>query len=241
MQYRVINLARTPERLATFTKNNPNFTFQRFNAIDGSRLDRQKLLINNLVTVKTQQRYTAGALGVAMSHRALWQECAQGTEPMTILEDDAYLVPNFNDTVNTITQKFNNWDFIFWGANLDQPITAVLSPSIAAAEIKFNQAQVLANIQNITTQNDITPVLYKCLWAVGLMCYSITPITASYLLKNIFPLRDYFDFRDNFGIDNSIIEELANMRSFISLPPIAITENDRSVSTVQTATVTFDK
>ena len=65
------------------------------------------------------------------------------------------------------------------------------------------------------------------------MCYSITPVTARYLLKEIFPLRDYFDFRDNFGIDNSVIEELANMRSFISIPPIALTENNRYVSTVQ--------
>ena len=233
MQYRVINLARTPERLATFVKNNPNFVFQRFNAVDGALLDRQKLLINKLVTEKTQKRYTSGALGVAMSHRALWQECAVSGQPMTILEDDAYLSPNFNSIVENVIQSFTEWDFIFWGANLDQRISAVLSPGIAAAEINFNHAQVLANISNITKQAPTTPTLYRCLWAVGLMCYSITPVTARYLLKEIFPLRDYFDFRDNFGIDNSVIEELANMRSFISIPPIALTENNRYVSTVQ--------
>lgn len=232
MQYRVITLSRTPQRLARFTKDNPNFTFTPFTAIDGLTLDREKLQINNLVTAATKARYTAGALGVAMSHRALWQQCAVSLEPMTILEDDAYLTADFNQAVEKKLAEFTDWDFIFWGANLDQRISAVLADNIATAEINFNHADVLANIERITEQR-IQPVLYRCLWAVGLVCYTITPLTARYLLKNIFPLRDYFSFRDNFGIDNSVIEELANMRSYISIPPIAMTKNDRTQSTVQ--------
>lgn len=231
MRFRVISLNKTPHRLASFKRDNPEFLFEKFTAIDGSKVDRNELLNNNLATAPVLKRYTDGAIGVAMSHRALWQECADSKENMTILEDDAYLVPNFNSLVVRTTNN-TNWDFIFWGANLDQKIIAELSPGIAAAEINFNQPGVIANKHKLKQQNWL-PTLFRVHWAVGLMCYSVTPQSAKYLLDVIFPLRDYFDFRDNFGIDNSIIEELSNMRSYICFPPIALTENDRYNSTVQ--------
>lgn len=231
MRYRVITLSRTPQRLANFKRDNPEFLFEKFAAVDGSKIDRNDLLKNNLATAPVISRYTDGAIGVAMSHRALWQECVSTNENMTILEDDAYLVPNFNSLVTKATNN-PNWDFIFWGANLDQKIVAELSPGIAAAEINFNQYDVVANKHKLKQQNWL-PILFRVHWAVGLMCYSVTPSSAKYLLDVIFPLRDYFDFRDNYGIDNSIIEELGNMRSYICLPPIALTENDRYNSTVQ--------
>lgn len=231
MRFRVISLTKTPQRLITFRKNNSEFLFEKFTATDGSKVDRNELLKSQLITESVCKRYTDGAIGVAMSHRALWQECVDSKENMTILEDDAYLVTNFNSLVSKYTAN-DNWDFIFWGANLDQKIIAELSPGIAAAEINFNQPGVIANMTKLKQQL-WQPALFRVHWAVGLMCYSITPYSAKYLLDVIFPLRDYFDYRDNFGIDNSIIEELSNMRAYISLPPIALTENDRYTSTVQ--------
>jgi GR25 family glycosyltransferase involved in LPS biosynthesis len=232
MRFKVINLARTPQRLFTFKKNNPTFIFERFAAIDGTKINRQEIVDSGLFTEKTANRYTDGAIGVALSHRQLWQECVTAGENFTILEDDAVLIANFNEMVNRYTSGTKNWDFIFWGANLDQRIVAELSPGIAAAEIKFNQPGVIDNINRIKTQN-LYPSLFRVHWAVGLVCYTITPKTAQYLLDNIFPIRDYFDFRDNHGVDNSIIEELSNMASYICFPPIALTLNDRYNSTVQ--------
>ena len=232
MKYKVINLSRTPQRLYLFKKNNPTFRFERFSAIDGNLIDREELLKKNIMTESTKNRYTNGAVGVALSHRTLWEECVNSNESFTIIEDDAYLIQNFNDYVNHYSNQLQNWDFIFWGMNLDQRIVLEMCPGIATAEINFNHEQVLANIDNITRQS-VIPSFFRCYWGVGLVCYSITPKTAQYLLDNIFPLRDYFDFRDNFGIDNSIIEELANMQSYASFPPIALTKNDRYNSTVQ--------
>ena len=232
MKYKVINLTRTPDRLVLFKKNNPNFKFERFSAIDGKKIDRKSLVEYNIMTESTNNRYTDGAIGVALSHKTLWEECVKLNEPMTILEDDAYLVPNFNDLVLQYTAKLPSWDFIFWGMNLDQRIVLEMSPGVATAEINYNFENVLTNIQNITKQH-ITPYFYRCFWGVGLVCYSITPQTAQYLLDNIFPLKDYFDFRDNHGIDNSIIEELQNMNALACFPPVAMTLNDRFNSTVQ--------
>lgn len=232
MRFKVINLQRTPQRLVDFKKNNPHFIFERFSAVDGLQCNRQFLVESGLFTDATANRYTSGAIGVALSHRQLWQECLSSGENYTILEDDAFLVPDFNRKVAQITSLSKDWDWIFWGANLDQKLVVELSPGIAAAEIHFNHPGVLHNIERIKEQN-LIPNLFRVHWAVGLMCYSITPNTAEYLLKNIFPIKDYFSWRDNFGVDNSIIEELSNMRSFISFPPIALTKNDRYSSTVQ--------
>ena len=232
MRFKVINLNRTPQRLIKFKQQNPRFIFDRFSAIDGSRINRAELVEHNLFTEKTANRYTNGAIGVALSHRALWQECVSTNESYTILEDDAYLIPDFNQVVSKYTANNSNWDFLFWGANLDQRIVAEFCPGIATAELKFNHDQVWQNIANITKQS-LQPHMFRVHWAVGLMCYSVTPKSAQYLLNSIFPIKDYFDFRDNHGIDNSIIEELPNMQSYMSFPPIALTLNDRYNSTVQ--------
>jgi len=234
MKFKVINLTRTPERLYSFIKNNPTFKFERFNAIDGKKVDRNYLLQENLVSNTVKERYTDGAIGIALSHRELWKECVQSGQNMTILEDDAYLIKNFNNLVVKYCNLLENWDFIFWGMNLDQRIVLEMSPGIATTELKFNHEQVLANIQNITTQNNVNTYFYRCFWGVGLVCYSINPTSAQYLLDNIFPLHDYdTNHGFNYGIDNSIIEELPNMMALAAFPPLALTKNDRYNSTVQ--------
>jgi glycosyl transferase family 25 len=230
MRFKVINLARTPDRLYKFKKNNPHFVFERFNAIDGKNIDRSDLVKQNLATEACAKRYTDGAIGVALSHRELWKECASSGQIYTILEDDVCLTPNFSNVV--ASNYSGDWDFIFWGANFDQRLVVELCPGIAAAEIKFNFDGITTNIDAIKTQS-LQPKLFRTHWAVGLCCYTIKPTTAKYLLDVIFPLRDYFEWRDNYGIDNSVIEELGNMNAVVSMPPIALTLNDRYNSTVQ--------
>jgi GR25 family glycosyltransferase involved in LPS biosynthesis len=232
MRFKVINLTRTPDRLYTFKKNNPNLMFDRFSAIDGQTIDRDSLVRDGLATEACARRYTPGAIGVALSHRQLWLECAEAGVPYTVLEDDVHLAANFNNSVYTYTASNPNWDFIFWGANFDQKLIVELSPGIAAAEVNYNFSGITNNIGLISNQI-LKPSVYRTWWTVGLCCYTITPNTAKYLLSAIFPLRDYFDWRDNYGIDNSVIEELANMNAGVCLPPMALTLNDRYNSTVQ--------
>lgn len=236
MKFKVINLARTPHRLYNFKVANPHFVFERFNAVDGTKLDRAQMVSEGLITEACAARYSPGALGVAMSHRELWKQCAADGVNYTILEDDAYLAANFNTAAAKWCSHNTGWDFIFWGANFDQRLEVQFSPGVASAEVWYNFTALQANIANIKNQT-LQPSMFRTHWAVGLCCYTITPKTAAYLLDVIFPLRDYFDWRNNYGIDNSIIEELRNMQAFISLPPLALTLNDRSTSTVQVGAV----
>lgn len=232
MRFKVINLTRTPERLYSFRKNNPGLAFERFSAVDGLTLNRDEMVKDNLITGPCAKRYTPGALGVAMSHRKLWQECAASRENYTIIEDDAWLCKNFNVAASNIFNTQKTWDFVFWGANFDQQLIVELSPGVATATINYSFDDIKNNISSIGQQK-LVPTIYRTWWTVGLVCYSIRPTTAEYLLDTIFPLKDYVEWRDNYGIDNSIIEELKNINAGVSLPPLALTLNDRYNSTVQ--------
>lgn len=231
MKYFVISLKRTPERLEEFRRQNLNFEAEIFDAIDGNSVDRDFLLSNGIITESIKNRYTNGAIGVALSHRDLWKQCMESNQPITVIEDDAFLAKNFETIVESNTYD-DGWDFIFWGSNLDQCVGVHLIPGIVYSEFKTHQDQLISNIWQFRSLN-IQSVLYRCSFAVGLVCYSISPKGASYLLNNVFPLRDYQRPYLNFGIDHSVLEELQNITAWYSIPPLALTKNDQNTSTVQ--------
>lgn len=231
MHYYVISLDRTPERLEYFQSINQGFEFERFVAVDGQTLDKQTLLDAGLITDAVAQRYTKGALGVAMSHRALWKKCVDLNEPITILEDDAIINKNFKPVVEKVTPIDGDWDFIFWGSNLDQNVELVILPGLMLSSFK-----TILNVEHMEnlTQLNVPPSFYKCVFAVGLVSYSITPKCAKYLLDNCFPLHDPEHKQHlNFGIDHSVLEQLPNINAYYSFPPLVLTKNDQTTSTVQ--------
>lgn len=231
MNYYVISLERTPERLEQFQEINTNFEFEKFDAIDGQTLNATKLLKEKIITQDIANRYTKGALGVAMSHRALWGKCVELNEPITVLEDDAIINKNFKQIVERTTPIDDGWDFIFWGSNLDQNIELSILPGIM-----FSQIKTSLNLDLIkgSRQYDIAPTFYRCKFAVGLVGYSITPKCAKYLLDVCFPLSDpYHKKYLNFGIDHSVMDELPYINAYYCFPPLVMTTNDQTTSTVQ--------
>jgi GR25 family glycosyltransferase involved in LPS biosynthesis len=231
MHYYVITLERTPERLIEFEVNNPNFVFDKFLAVDGEKLVRNELIEDGLITETITNRYTDGALGVALSHKTLWEKCVELNEPITVIEDDAYINKNFKRIVETTTKIDDGWDFIFWGSNLDQNVEISILPGLMFSSIKS-----LLNLKNINTilNYEITPSFYRCIFAVGLVSYSITPSCAKYMLQKCFPLNDpehkqYL----NFGVDHSVLEQLPFIHAYYCFPPLVLTKNDQLNSTVQ--------
>lgn len=207
--------------------------FTVFDAVDGRDLDRTQMLSRGLITESIANRYTLGALGVAMSHKHLWETCVDINQPITVIEDDAHLNVRFSETVERWTSINDGWDFIFWGSNLDQNVAIGLLPGVAQAEFRVDHNALVANIDSFK-HIAASPSLYRCWFAIGLVCYSISPKGAKYLLENVFPLRDPDHGRHyNFGIDHSVMEALPQMQAYYSIPPMAATKNDQQTSTVQ--------
>lgn len=83
MKIYVINLDRSPGRMALMRQRLGGVSFERFPAIDGREIDYAGPL-------------SPGEAACAMSHRALWQRLLDGDEPfICVLEDDIEFSPSF--------------------------------------------------------------------------------------------------------------------------------------------------
>ena len=116
----VISLARTPERLKSFRKNNSWLQdFEIFPAVDGSQRTTTEMLDRGLITKNLN--YRTGALGNALSHQGLWEKAIRINRPLTIFEDDAILHSNFIEKSNKLISELgDDWDLIVWGWILTQ-------------------------------------------------------------------------------------------------------------------------
>ena len=94
----VINLARTPERMAAFLKQNSasGLAFQRFEAADGNALTEDDAVRLKLIKPGTKWR-TKGTIGVALSHRNLWEKAIADDRPLIVFEDDAFVRDDFRE------------------------------------------------------------------------------------------------------------------------------------------------
>ena len=104
----VISLKRTPDRLGKFPANNAGtaIRFEHFEAIDGMSMDSSG---RTAVVAPHATGYTAGALGIAASHRALWLRCSDQQNPFVICEDDAVLREDILDQLPRVVSGADDW------------------------------------------------------------------------------------------------------------------------------------
>ncbi len=186
-------------------------------------------------------RYTDGAVGVALSHIALWDEVIESGEIGTVCEDDAIFNENFIAESDAVIKSLpEDWHFILWGWNFDAHIMVELIHNVSPALVYFNQDTMRQGIAEFQTAK-ISPKPLKMLRSFGLVCYSISPLGARLFREICVPMREMTVFfpglnrslRNN-GIDIIMNEAYPRMNAFLSFPPLVITRNDHSISTVQT-------
>lgn len=232
----VISLSRTPERLEKFKKINEHLAdVERFEAKNGAHEERGILAGRGLIS--EDLRYSDGALGCALSHLALWERSVKNQEYLTILEDDAIVHKKFQQLGCLIDQETPlGWDMIVWGWNFDCPVLFDLMPGISPCQAVFSQENLSTSWQTFQDL-DLAPKSYPLTYCFGTPAYSISPIGAEKLLKGLLPLRNFtmstaqFEAK-NKGLDVALntIYKLTN--SYVCFPPLAITENNKELSTV---------
>jgi len=236
----VISLDRRPDRTARFLQFNASVgNIQRFPAIDGRQLNRQKLQTNGLMQVGLED-YTDGALGCAMSHRALWLKSIELGHPITIAEDDAVFHRTFCNKAESLSSKIgDDWDFILWGWNFDSMLHAEIIPGVKRMLSYFDPYKMLeglATFQTIEFDNTLLP-LHN---ALGLPAYSISPAGAQKLLAACFPLKNFtleipgLDTAiPNVGIDVALNKFFAAINAYVCWPPLVVTDNETESSDIQ--------
>ena len=98
MKIVVISLKGSERRRANMRKqlSDSGLAFEFFDAVSGhDALDHVHHYDDGEFIRNCGRSATANEIGCYASHLAVWEQCAQGTEPFLILEDDARLDPGF--------------------------------------------------------------------------------------------------------------------------------------------------
>jgi glycosyl transferase family 25 len=249
LQIRVINLDRSPDRLAAFMSANAHLAaVSRFAAVDGRRLDLAALTRAGLIGegLLHKDYYTIGAIGAAMSHLSLWEEAANSGTMLTIAEDDAIFHSRFEPHAAEVIERLPpDWDLILWGWNFDLFLCFEMLPGISTSLSQFEQERLRANAARFRDLA-VSPRPFPLIWSFGIPCYTVTPKGGRALKSICLPLKPTIAsfppagrtplraqlFR-NVGIDSAMNNAYAKISAHVCFPPLVVTRNERATSTIQ--------
>ncbi len=238
MRIHLINLDRSPARLAEFMARNAHLRdVSRFAAVDGSQVSRTDIV--NRGIIEPTLDYTDGALGNALSHFSLWDAAINSNEPVTLCEDDAIFNKSFDlDAAILLSTLRNDWHIVFWGWNFDAFALFELIPGVSPFLARFDQNQLRNGIDQFQSAT-LSPRPFRLLAAFGIVCYTISPLGARALKKLCIPLNNAPLFVPainrqfaNKDLSVALLDVFPRINAFASFPPLVITRNDHAVSTV---------
>ena len=230
----VISLARTPGRLESFRADNPDLEgWSVFPAIDGATVDAA-----TRDALGDTALWSSGGVGASLSHIALWRLCVEQGEPLTICEDDAILRADFAQTSAALLDRVTAFDIVLWGWNFDAVMEAEVSPGVPAA-VLGDQVALRGGVQAFRS-HDAAPILLRLRKALGVTCYTISPAGAATLLARCLPIGRVrlalpmmaYEI-GNVTFDVTMASLYAQMAAHVALPPLAVTRNDWSLSTIR--------
>jgi GR25 family glycosyltransferase involved in LPS biosynthesis len=227
----VINLDRDTERLTKFLTLNAHVPdIVRVSAVDGASLDRKAL--SDLGIISADLGYDDPNLGCALSHIRLWRKSVSDNRVVTIAEDDAVFAPNFHVAHDLILKGLPaDWGLILWGWNFDAEMAAEIIDGVTSAIMRVDQNALRRNI-DIFRRSEIAARPFRLHRGFGLLGYSVSPGGARILLENCLPLinvgipmGDNGPMIRNGSIDSITQSAYRLMKSYICIPPLAVSEN----------------
>ena len=231
----VVSLRRTTDRRERFETLNPGLEFAFFDAIDGSSIDRAEFFSSPLA--REPVPYSAGAIGCALSHLALWERAVNDQVAITIVEDDAILRQDFQARSRALIARLPvDWDLIMWGWNFDSILSVNAMPGVSSTVIMCDQTMMRQSLERFRSQllEPQALPLDKCF---GTCAYSISPAGGQKFRQGCFPLRNepvYFPalrrVRPNDGIDVAMNRLYPATRSYVAFPPLVVTPNNNAES-----------
>ncbi|MDQ2101916.1 tetratricopeptide repeat protein [Azospirillum isscasi] len=240
----VINLARRRDRRDTFLRNNAGkgFHFVVREAVDGQSLSRQELAARGLIA-EPALTFSDGAIGNALSHRQMWEDCARTGRNRLVFEDDAFLHPDLSTWLPRLHSALEGGcDILYLGYNWDAWVSVEHSPGLWS-QVDFSEPSapfdtLCRSYEGGGVQSLLLPA--RQVW--GTLAYLVSPGGAAKLLATSFPLSAQGEIR-MFGqgrrIRPSTLDGIIN-RSIQSglitaqclVPPLVIGPNNHEDSDV---------
>ena len=145
----VINLDRSPDRLASISKNlnKLSIPFERISAVDGTSLDMTD--VGSFAIKESIEKHkwiTPAVIGCALSHYAAFKKLAEseGAEWALILEDDIEFADNVVELLNASVQVINRTDvFLLYFHGKEKSFSKPASISLGKAHA-FHAAVTLS-------------------------------------------------------------------------------------------------
>ena len=233
MRVAVISLKRTPERWAAFLQRNQqtlnNCELLRIEGIDGSEWLNSNIK-TRLIAPSAHQEWSAGALGIAMSHRLCWRLCCKRTSPLVVLEDDVLLADSWQRQLEQLIHPAAGMVLLGW--NLDSMLRAEFSSHQAMISL-FEPAYPSENELRMIVNSQDPRQLKRLHNAFGLPGYWLTPATAKQLLTTIdqletVPLKLGRGFPEitTCGIDSLLNLHYHQLSAEVVMPPLALALNN---------------
>src|SRR5690606_27799761 len=92
--------------------------FQRFDASDGATISDDEAVKTNLIRRGTRWR-TKATVGVALSHRRLWEATVADDRPRLVFEDDVFIREDFAAVFPSAIATIGAWDIVLFSYNTD--------------------------------------------------------------------------------------------------------------------------
>lgn len=242
MEIIYLNLADRPDRDDRFRRLNAGIAdFHRADAVAGTALRTDDLVRANVIAEPLTE-FTPGALGNAVSHKRLWEQCAGRSAPLTVAEDDAVFNRGFAAKAPEVLARLpRDWDIIFWGWNFDSLLHVALLGGVKEAVMMFDPRPLGSRVADFQTHDDSVQPL-RLVNAFGLTAYTVSPAGAQRLLAACFPLANepipipgLNRLLANISLDATMNRHYRALRAYACFPPLAWTENDKAASDVAPA------
>lgn len=240
MDIHVINLERSKDRMAAFQKLNccPDLNFVRFPAVEGKDAARGPLVDRGIITADLA--YSDGALGNALSHLALWDLAVERNQSLTLCEDDAIFNAGFGPGAGSLLRALPpDWHIILWGWNFDSVLLFDMIPGASPCLAMFDQDRMRMGVDAFQSAL-LMPQAFRLSKAFGIVGYSVSPQGARVMKQRCLPLRNMEVFIPGLqrAVPNRALDVMLNdvyprINAYVSFPPLIITRNFRSSSTVQ--------
>lgn len=213
----VINMEKSHDRLQYITNhlNEKNIKWERFNAIDGKKIQNDQLETN--VGKLCQNFCSKPMIGCALSHKTLWQTVLDNNlQSALIMEDDVEILDDYTQTIiNAWKQLPSDWDILLLGC-------AGLCNKNGYNDVSnflFNIVQPFKNKKSINCKNIFIPD-----FPTGFFCYAVSKNGCKKLLDIIDKVNYHVDYQVSNNFDRINIYAIDPKIVFISHQPSTINE-----------------
>lgn len=235
----VINLARTPERLASFLQQNATtgIDFQRFEASDGADISDDEAVKMNLIRRGTRWR-TKATVGVALSHRRLWEATVAEDRPRLVFEDDVFIRDDFAAVFPPAIAAIGAWDIVLFSYNTDALVEFNVAGDFDMSGLFTVKHPNAGQLTRFARSRNATN-LFRLRHAFGISGYAVSPAGARKLLARCFPMDNrIIEFKaagnrfPAFSIDCMMNTVYRDIQAWAFVGPLALPLNDWENSTV---------